>query len=66
MDEKSQESELAHPVATVSKAILNSFIEELAKTEGFADAAANLRKAVIDDGVFAEPVIRAAIFPDAP
>jgi hypothetical protein len=65
MDEQSEASEAPHPVATVSKVVLSAFLEDLAKIEGFKDIAANLEKVVINDGVFAEPAIRAAIFPDA-
>lgn len=65
MDNQPEESGPAQPVATVSKAVLGTFLEDLAKVEGFKDIAANLKKVVIDDGVFAEPAIRAAMFPDA-
>jgi uncharacterized protein with PhoU and TrkA domain len=65
MNEECQESAISQPLATVSKAVLTSFLKELASTEGLSDAAANLTKAVLEDGVFAEPVIRAAILPDA-
>ena len=63
--DKSEDGEASQPVATVSKAVLGTFLEDLAKIEGFKDVAANLKKVVIDDGVFAEPAIRAAMFPDA-
>jgi hypothetical protein len=53
-------------VATVSESILMQFFDELAKDESLSEIAPNLRKTVLDDGVFAEPAIRAAIFPDAP
>ena len=66
MDTQSEEGRPVQLVATVSKAVLSTFLVDLAKTEGFADVAANLKKVVIDDGVFAEPAIRAAMFPDAP
>lgn len=53
-------------VATVSESILMQFFDELAKDESLSEIAPNLRKTVLDDGVFAEPAIRAAIFLDAP
>src|SRR3546814_16635272 len=53
-------------VGTVAGAVLATFFDALATTSDLADIAANLRKIVIDDGVFAEPAVRAALFPDAP
>jgi hypothetical protein len=64
MDEQAENEGSAQPLATVSKAVLGSFLDDLAKIEGFQEVAANLKKVVIEDGVFAEPAIRAAIFPD--
>lgn len=52
-------------IATVSENILKQFFDELAKDESLSEIALNLRKTVLDDGVFAEPAIRAAMFPDA-
>ena len=53
-------------VGTVAGAVLTTFFDELAKTDDLADIAANLKKLVLDDGVFAEPAVRAVLFPDAP
>lgn len=53
-------------VSTVAGAVLNKFFDELAKTDDLAEIAADLKKIVLDDGVFAEPALRAALFPDAP
>lgn len=53
-------------VGTVAGAVLTTFFDALAKTDDLADIAANLKKTVLDDGVFAEPAVRAALFPDAP
>ncbi|WP_245442293.1 hypothetical protein [Mesorhizobium hawassense] len=50
---------------SVAANILGQFFAELEKEEGLGDVATRLRKVVLDDGVFAEPSIRAAIFPDA-
>ena len=62
----SEAEESASPVTTVAQTVLSKFFDELAKTEGLADVASNLQKVVLDDGVFAEPAIRASLFPDAP
>ena len=51
---------------SVSEAILSGFFDELAKMEPLSEPAASLRKTVLDDGIFAEPAIRAAIFSDLP
>jgi hypothetical protein len=53
-------------IGTVAGAVLTAFFDELAKSDDLADIAANLKKIVLDDGVFAEPAIRAVLFPDAP
>lgn len=52
-------------VATVSATILGQFFDALEKDETLSEVTSKLRKAVLDDGVFAEPAIRAALFPDA-
>lgn len=54
------------PVLTVPQAVLAKFFDELSKTEGLADVASSLQRAVVGDGVFAEPAIRAALFSDMP
>ncbi|WP_316978905.1 hypothetical protein [Shumkonia mesophila] len=60
-------SELPHPkVKSVSATILGEFFDTLAKDEMLTDIAPKLRKTVLDDGIFAEPAIRTALFPDAP
>lgn len=64
MDEQPELKDVPEPVTTVAKAVLGEFLEDIAKIEGFKDVAANLSKVVIEDGVFAEPAIRAAIFPE--
>lgn len=51
--------------ATVSENILKQFFDELAKDESLSKIAPILRKTVLDDGVFSEPAIRAALFPEA-
>ncbi|RAZ88887.1 hypothetical protein DPM33_20870 [Mesorhizobium hawassense] len=68
MDSTAQEDAAAEPpaqVKSVAANILGQFFAELEKEEGLGDVATRLRKVVLDDGVFAEPSIRAAIFPDA-
>ena len=53
-------------VKSVSASILGEFFDELAMDESLTDTAQKLRKTVLDEGVFAEAAIRAALFPDAP
>ncbi|MDK9696973.1 MAG: hypothetical protein OEL76_11320 [Siculibacillus sp.] len=53
-------------VKSVSAVILGQFFDVLEKEEGFAEVASRLRKLVLEDGIFAEPSIRGALFPDTP
>jgi hypothetical protein len=53
-------------VTTVARSILSTYFAELAQVDGFTDIAARLRKVVLDDGVFADAQLRAALFDDAP
>lgn len=55
----------AQVVPTVTSSVLGAFFDALAKEEDLVDLAEGLRKLVLDDGVFAEPAIRAVMFPDA-
>ena len=60
--------EAANPpnrVTSVAAIILGEFFAVLEKEEGLGKVAPGLRKLVLEDGVFAEPSIRAALFPDA-
>lgn len=52
-------------VASVAGTILGEFFDVLEKEEGFEEIAQRLRKVVLENGIFAEPSIRTAIFPDA-
>ncbi|MGE8942763.1 hypothetical protein ACO2I3_12685 [Leptospira interrogans] len=66
MDKQQPDDPIAtQPVASVSATILSCFFDELAKDEQLSDVAPELRKLVLDDGVFAEAAIRAALFRDA-
>lgn len=51
---------------TVAQSALSKFLDELGMTEGFSEIAPKLRKVIVDDGVFAEPPIRIALFSDLP
>jgi len=51
-------------VKSVSADILSQYFDALEREEGFADIAPKLRKVVLDDGVIAEPSIRAALLPN--
>jgi NTP pyrophosphatase (non-canonical NTP hydrolase) len=53
-------------VPTVSSAILGEFFDELAKDEAVGKVASELRKVVLDRGLFDESSIRVALFSDAP
>lgn len=61
-----ESSDSDEKVGTVAGAVLTAFFDALAKADDLADIAVNLKKIVLDDGVFAEPAVRAALFPDAP
>ncbi len=68
MDTKGDENIAAEPptkVKSVAATILGEFFDVLEKQEGFSEIAPRLRKVVLEDGVFAEPSIRAALFPEA-
>ena len=52
-------------VTTVARVILSSFFDELARLNDFGECAEQLRKHVLVDGVFAEPTVRNALFPDS-
>jgi len=52
-------------VKTVTADILNEFFDALAEVDGLGAVSLRLRKTVLDDGLFAEPAIRAAIFPSS-
>lgn len=67
MDTTKDQDEAAEPptkVKSVAATILGEFFDTLEKEEGFGEIAPGLRKVVFEDGVFAEPSIRAALFPD--
>lgn len=69
MDTAEDKYKAAEPpanVTSVAATILGEFFDALEKEEGFGEIAPSLRKVVLEDGVFAEPSIRAALFPDAP
>lgn len=68
MNTTEDQDEAAEPpakVKSVSATLLGEFFESLEEEEGFGEIAPRLRKVVLEDGVFAEPAIRAALFPDA-
>lgn len=53
-------------IKSVSAAILSEFFDELSKDESLTDIEPRLRKTVLDENIFAEPAIRAALFPETP
>lgn len=66
IDATAENPEPAEKVTTVAATVLTAFFDELAKADDLVDITANLKKLVLDDGVFAEPSVRAVLFPDAP
>lgn len=64
-DDTAEGDEPPAKVKSVAATILGEFFDTLEKEEGFGEIAARLRQVVLQDGVFAEPSIRAALFPDA-
>lgn len=65
MDQQDGADAKSPVLPTVTSSVLGSFFDALAKEDDLADLAADLRKLVLDHGVFAEPAIRAVMFPDA-
>lgn len=51
-------------VKSVIATILGEFFNALEKENGLGEVAPRLRKVVLEEGVFAEPLIRAALFPE--
>ena len=51
-------------VTTVARTVLIAYFEQLAATEGFAEIALKLRKAILEEGQFNEAAIKAALFAD--
>lgn len=49
---------------SVSATILKKYFDALENEKGFASIATKLRQTVIEDGVFSEPAIKAALFED--
>ncbi len=52
-------------ITSVSGAILGEFFDAMRDDAYLADIEPTLRRIVLEDGVFAEPAIRAALFPNA-
>ena len=65
-DIAAEASEMGAKVTTVAGTVLTAFFDELSKAEDLKEISANLKRLVLEDGVFAEPAVRAALFPDAP
>ena len=65
-DSVPEADEAVPKITSVSASILAAFFDDLAAVETLAEIAAPLRKLVLEDGVFAEAAIKAAMFPNAP
>lgn len=59
------EIETTGKVKSVAAKILGEFFDALDKEVGLEAVSPQLRKLVLDEAVFAEPAIRAALLPDA-
>lgn len=59
-----QEVEDAGAVGTVAERILTAAFDQMAAEEGLVEVTLRLRKLVLDDRVFADPALRAAMFAD--
>lgn len=64
--DKTDADEQSVEVTTVARSVLTKYFDELAKQPGFANSAPRLRKLVLDNGSFAEPGVRSALFDEAP
>lgn len=64
--EGAEEDNESGPVATVAGTVISAFFDELEKADGLKEKTAKLRKLVLEEGVMAEPAIRAILFPEAP
>lgn len=61
---KAKDEQDAPPSVSVSANILGRFFDTLEQDQDLAVVAPSLRKLVLDDGVFAEPSIKATLFGD--
>ncbi len=66
IDGQTKVDEAPPKAKSVATKILEEFFDTLEKEDDLGDIAPRLRKIVLEDGVFAEPSIRAAMFPDTP
>lgn len=65
MEKPGSEWEGVIKTGSVAEGILSKFFDALKTVEELAEIAPGLRKTVLEDGIFAEPAVRAALFPDA-
>jgi hypothetical protein len=61
---KATDEQNAPSSVSVSANILGQFFDTLEQDQDLAAVAPSLRKLVLDDGVFAEPSIKATLFAD--
>lgn len=61
-----KETAPTEPVKSVAATILSEFFDALDIEEGLEEVSPRLRKVVLEDGVVAEPQIKAALFQDVP
>jgi hypothetical protein len=58
------DTEADQKLGIVARSIVQEFVDELSKVDGFADVAERLRETIIDQKKMSETAIQAAIFPD--
>lgn len=64
-EDKDEAVDPSAKVKSVAATILGEFFDVLEKEESFGEVAPVLRRVVLEDGIFAEPSIRAALLLDA-
>lgn len=63
-EDQDEAAALPAKVKVVATTIFGEFFYTLENEEGVGKITPRLRKVVLEDGVFAEPSIRAALFPE--
>jgi hypothetical protein len=63
-DPKEDSPEPRVKAKSVAAAVLGEFFDALEREEDLVQVSRRLRKVVVEDGVFAQPSIHAALFPD--
>jgi hypothetical protein len=59
-----EEGKADQKLGIVARSIVQQFVDELSKVDGFADVAERLHEIIIDQQKMSETAIQSAIFPD--